>query len=32
MGRRGSSGGVRQGLAGPEALEYETAEDDDDDW
>ena len=32
MGHRGSSGGVRKALGGPEALEYDNGEDDDDDW
>lgn len=32
MGHRGTSGGVRQGLGGPEALDYENEEDDADDW
>lgn len=32
MGQRGSSGGRRLGLGGPEALEYDTEEEEADDW
>ena len=32
MGQRGTSGGVRKALEGPEALEYDSAEEDADDW
>ncbi|MCB0931030.1 MAG: PPE family protein [Mycobacterium sp.] len=32
LGHRGTSGGVRQSLGGPDALEYDTEEEDADDW
>ena len=32
MGQRGTSGGRRQALGGPDALEYDIDDDDADDW